>query len=86
MKIRQPTLKIFIDKVDQLEKVIIPDLKARSIHWLKYQDGTYARDEYWTSVARRELETALDNFREAISELYDFQNEKGLVDVHATEV
>jgi hypothetical protein len=86
MKIRQATLKIFLDKVEKLETNIIPELKEKSEEWLRIQyereDGLNP-EQYWAQIARGQLETALDNFRESISELYDFQNERGLVDVHA---
>jgi hypothetical protein len=85
MKIRRPTLKIFISNVEKLEADIIPKLKDNARDWIRLQEEREqygSADPYWLSLARDSLERSLDDFREAISELYDFQNEKGLVDVH----
>lgn len=83
MKITQVNLKIFRDGVHALLP-IIERLDEASDTWLRIQHnrdrwGIY--DPEYARIAREDLELALDKFREHISYLYDFQHEKGLVDI-----
>jgi len=82
MKLTQFNTRIFVSELDDLSDIIIR-VQNQANTWLEGQerrDKGFGFDQYGMQAVRIALEDMLNEFRDKVALVYDFQGDRGMAD------